>query len=1024
MGSWKSEKNIDVVINGINDMGHRHGMTSNPDVYGRVFGYQLSLKNSLTDKENNWTEVLRWRGIITLLALKDYLSLDLAIEKIEISRTGSMEIAFSYALALTPQAVMVTDDKNEDWDWDWRQFYVIRLRRTKNEYIDIALFSPLTIVYPVAELESKMPYWPQIRWFNRIDGKGVFRNPAVCLKKEEKIVVAYWLTELRKKLNQLTKEKKVDGEMLNTIIGLVDSYIIDLDVKDENYGWLSTVNISENNDLWNFQTVGQIGVKDIIGQTVELKIHIGESEISSHDIFAEEICCFKRNTAKEETAERMKPFINMKFSDKYRILLSREEIGIDAGLSDSKEEYYAFIPFGTKFVDLLLENKSQIPEIMKEFSMQLSKDKKRVTARINFSKIHEDGIDLMYEYPFALSQEISIALWPNKPHRMWNKYFIYFDNNASGIQICLPEKIRELHEVRRRCWVYQCESYPEAIGICNRNEKYVGTFFLKGEDNVGAANKMASVCVDFGTSGTITYAKIENGKEEEITFEGEGALPLLLKNEEGDLTEISQNFIPVRIDGRKMYSIYKKFAQVTRTVPTPVLDGIIYLAGSMEMIPEDDGESTYLTDLKWMTDVNRGWFLAFMEQLCMQITWHLLCRGVNHITWKYALPLSLKDNARRNVESAWNKSIKEYLQDIAGVNAIIAASTTESHAVSNYFYLHKSVTDSQILDEKVGYLTADIGGGSVDFALWKGEYAMWEASVDSAGRDIFSRQMFRYIQELENVLDVKKDKDLIKKVSAIKNMKDNQGHEVALAFFERFIGENSTKFQQAISDKESDDHMEWISGLRSKIALGAAMILFAAGQIVGEAIQLGKFSVIYEGTFYVVLAGNGSNLFDWIYSGVWEKITEEQHRCFVNMFLEGARSRMSSDNHVYGRLERADIRIVKSPHPKKEVALGLVCNNMMDQDEIEQLERLFDVSDVIKWKDAFLNSFSRNFSHNQYNYYLFGNGRSMQKIQQDRSWVNLAGRKIKEKKESCNIMMKDILKWLYRQVEKDWEEAK
>ena len=133
MGSWKSEKNIDVVINGINDMGHRHGMTSNPDVYGRVFGYQLSLKNSLTDKENNWTEVLRWRGIITLLALKDYLSLDLAIEKIEIPRTGLMEIAFSHALALTPQAVMITDDKNEDWDWNWRQFYVIKLRRTKNE---------------------------------------------------------------------------------------------------------------------------------------------------------------------------------------------------------------------------------------------------------------------------------------------------------------------------------------------------------------------------------------------------------------------------------------------------------------------------------------------------------------------------------------------------------------------------------------------------------------------------------------------------------------------------------------------------------------------------------------------------------------------------------------------------------------------------------------------------------------------------------------------------------------------------
>lgn len=1021
MGSWKCEKNIDAVINGINDIGYKHGMTSNPDVYGRVFGYQLSLKNSLIDKDNNCTEVLRWRGILTLLALKDYLSLDLVIEKIEIPRIASMEIAFSHALALTPQAVMATDDKREDWDWDWRQFYVIKLKRMKNEYVDVALFSPLTIVYPVAELEKKMPYWTQIKWFNRIEGKGVFKDPAVCLKKEEKIVVAYWLAELKKKLNRLTVEKKVDGGMLNTVIGLVDSYIIDLNVKDENFEWLSIVNISESNDIWNFQVAGQIGVKDVIGQTVELKIHIGNGEISSHDIFAEEICCFKTNTAKKEMTERIKPFMNTQFADKYRILLSREDIGIDADLVDSKEEYYAFIPFGSKFVNLLLENKSQIPDIMKEFSMQLSKDKKRVTARINFSKIDANGIDLIYEYPVSLSQEMSVALWPDKPHRMWNKYFIYFDNNASGMQIRLPEKIQELHEVRRRCWVYQCESYPEAIGICNRGGKYVGAVFLKDVDNAGTANKTAAVCVDFGTSGTITYAKIENREEEEITFEGEGALPLLLKNEEGDLREISQNFIPVKIDGRKMYSIYKKFDQATRTDPTPILDGIIYLAGSMEMIPEYDEESSYLTNLKWMTDVNRGWFLAFMEQLCMQITWHLLRRGVDHIVWKYALPLSLSDNARRNVENAWKKSIREYLQDIAKVDTIVAASTTESHAVSNYFYLHRSVTDSQILNEKVGYLTADIGGGSVDFALWKGEHTMWEASVYSAGRDIFSRQMFRYIQELRNVLDIKKDEDLIRKVSAIRSMKDNQGHEVALVFFERLIGENSAKFQQAISDNESDEHMDWIGGLRSKIAMGAAMILFAAGQIVGEAIQLDKFSIINEGTFYIVLAGNGSNLFDWIYSDVWDEITEEQHRYFVNMFLEGAKSRIASDNRAYGRLERADIRIVKSPRPKKEVALGLVYDNKTVQDEIEQLESLFEVSDVIKWKDAFLNSFSSNFSYNRYSYYLFGNNRSMQKLQQDQSWVNLAGRKIKEKKESCNIMMTDVLKWLYMQIDEDWE---
>lgn len=67
-----------------------------------------------------------------------------------------------------------TNNQNENWDWNWEQFYVIKLKQPEDRYVDIALFSPITIIYPVVELEKKMPDLHQVSWFKRIDGRGSF----------------------------------------------------------------------------------------------------------------------------------------------------------------------------------------------------------------------------------------------------------------------------------------------------------------------------------------------------------------------------------------------------------------------------------------------------------------------------------------------------------------------------------------------------------------------------------------------------------------------------------------------------------------------------------------------------------------------------------------------------------------------------------------------------------------------------------------------------------------------------------
>lgn len=253
---------------------------------------------------------------------------------------------------------------------------------------------------------------------------------------------------------------------------------------------------------------------------------------------------------------KMYPFENCEYAGKHRIT------------NDKNEDYYAFIPFGEKFVEFLSINTIVIPQIMKVFSIRLNKDMNEVTANLALSQVCPGGMDITFEYPFGkgnLLQGISLALWPRKYHDDWQRYFLYYNDNATGMKLSIPSNISGKSNTRGGCEIFQIDNYPEAIGVRNQNKIYAGAMFLRKEKDgnltYNAANNAATVCVDFGTSGTIAYVDIpdEDGRpEQEISMAEEGALPLLLRNDERKTREISENFIPVIIKKEKLYTIYKK----------------------------------------------------------------------------------------------------------------------------------------------------------------------------------------------------------------------------------------------------------------------------------------------------------------------------------------------------------------------------------------------------------------------------------------------------------------------------------
>lgn len=995
---------IDTVIEKIKDIDGKSHIDYMPDVFGRVIKYQVALKEDC-GKENLSLEVLQWRGIITLLALKDYLDLDIAIEKVGLPDNLERSPAFATAVSLSPQTMLF--DNREEGDWNWKQFYAIKMRGEENKYVDIALFSPTVIVYPVAEIEEKMPKVSQVGWFV----EKTFVNPADYLNPAEKAAVTYWITRVEERF---TTENGINQQWKAVIVELLRKYKKDIENASANSAWFALTDICREMSRLNDQNDGVLRANDIINKTVKITVKVENENIDVHSIFASDIYCLGRNAnISSEMKSNTIPFAQCRFADKYRISGNKSNV--------TETTYYAFLPFAEEFVNLLLEHEVEASQIVNAFSLQLNPDNTKITASIKFSEVYKDGIDLERVYPFDssvdwLSREITVAMWPPRYNIKWKRYYIYFDNSATGMQVCMPRRLVDLTQsvTRSRCDIHQCDEFPKALGMYDRSKTYIGAMFFRteGVDEISGdrANKEATVCVDFGTSRTISYAAVQSEDAVEISLTREGTLPFLLKNDQGNMQQIAENFIPVSVNDEKTYSLYKAFDAIFRSNPSPILDGIIYVAGNMEVVVESDKKIQYLTELKWMTDEYRGWFVAFLEQYCMQIAWQLLRQGVQSITWKYAVPLSLDNDARNAVSRAWNKNVMKYLNEANNMSNKVMPGISESRAVNSYFYYNKEISSNVVLHEKVGYAIADIGGGSIDFALWKEreeKQIMWETSVPMAGRELFSKRAFQYIEKFISVLDIQSDEDMIKRLKAIQKLSIDREYNVAIAFFERFIGDkqNGDRLRQAISRVADDCNREWVREFQSRIEIGAAMIIFSIGQIVGEAIEQGRFSVADTGNFYIVLAGNGANLFDWIYGELWDAISENEKYPFVQMFLAGIESRTDE----YHRFEKLDIRIVKSPVAKQEVSRGLFHTSTEGNGVGVKLGVEFEENDIIDWKNVFIDTYCNSFNIEQRDLLL------MERLKVDRRWENVIARRVKEQKDCCSIMMSNVLKQLY-----DW----
>lgn len=934
---WRKFDNLGQVLN-IMEKGDREceDKHSIPDVYGRAIQQKITfetLRNKSQQRYILTRDILIWRGILTAIALQDFLDLKMRVDYFRYTAAGNpFDEALMHPITLNMFSQRV--------GWDEGAFYILSLIGDNDaEGEDMALFSPMTLFYPVADLEMKMPVIERLKWFDY--EKRRFIDPVDVLSQTEKFIVNFWLDNLIRELDEDLKESERNGrdekyiqkeDMISIIKFHLDAY------KEQVSEELSSVAIAQKKcmklkDIYaGLQDSVPAVIRKICNTTVEVSAKIKNITLYFKDIFTEQIYYYYY------TKKSKDPFKDCSFHKKHQVIMGDNLL-------------YAFLPLSRKVVERC--DREQIDLLVKSLSMQYryAQEKKEaaVIAKFALSEISPDNVDIEKTYILGNGYEETkefplIAIWPPVYYPEWKNYFIYLSGGRD-------EKIKVVYQniqTGSNPYAYSVPEFPKAISLFLPNGDSGGCDLgivlpqdeISHPATVSRAQMNAIVGIDFGTSGTSVFVKQENTGEI-FPMTGRSVSPVLLTTAgESELSKMGEYFINVQQETEKLYSVYRRSSKEMQMTVQPVLDGVVYQAQKGDII---EYSQYFMPDIKWQNTKNDSYYCGFIEELCMRIWSELRERGITSVEWRYALPESLgRKDAFNNL---WDNDILPYLKKHITVQQTPSkAHYSESEAASVYF-MNSQI--GQAVNVEKGYLVVDIGGGSTDIALWQKQNdeltMVAQVSVPVAGRMLFTRWIAWNLDIMKDQVFAT-DEQKVHNLTILKNLQDIAMQNAVL---ERMINENNDVVLNAYIRGT-----DWSNELKEKLEFGMAMLFFALGSLTGHLQKEGDLQPASgEGNFCVAVGGNGSKILKWL---------EKDEDKLLQMFLKGIESR----NVI---VTGYNLRMIPSEKPKEEVARGLV------QDEIDHIQKrnstvAEQITDAmaLDWNEAFVSAynyvFQRQFS--------------------------------------------------------------
>lgn len=859
MPLWTSYPSFNEIIQELPIDGKPRDTYSIPDVYGKAIQFYLALENSYNQLNYKTEEVALWRGLIALLALKDYRDLPLDWKSVNLTDKNT----FCNALQYTPVGYSAFS-QNQAAQWNGSLFYALTWEKEEEE--DLLIYSPATLVYPVADWHSILSKIPDVPCFNYTAKR--FDDPADVLEVPEKKIVYYWLQGMDQKLSAL-----VSNEVLATIRRHLDRYMDDLNVSLSQWevSSMEPIKISKNGGM-----EGSIGNLDC---TVGVTLKFGEKCIPAKRFFSEQLCCF-------ETKEPS-PFQNCSDSQNYKIR--------------NKANWYALLPFAPSLrectpqlaggVDMTWIDRDDGPYIRvtmtmpsgMDAGMDLVKEYKVLDGGTEQEALPLEGPvllkDAAVKCPSTSGELPLIAIWPGVICGAWKKYYVLIDDPYAidtTLEVC-----GEGSESGENKYAIKVSYLPDAIPIervrsGQRLSAGMVTPKISRVRQADAAQISADVAVDFGTSSTRVFAKIQGiDKKTEIKITNDNAFIVTGGSNKGVQNTLRGNFVPSepsleKLDhdrnpdiGKGLFSIYKRSSQKILNQAQPILDGLIYRAEVDENV---ENFKCFMPDLKWSVQYNETYLAAFIKQLCLHVMGYLHRNyHVTNITWYYSMPESLIKGSKETIKEIWEDQVQKYLESVSGSikNHVPEFYMSESEAASRYFLFD----EVGLANTDKGFLVVDIGGGSIDIALWQKDGQMkvmkWHTSVGVAGRRMFTRWITKHLKNLSSRAT---DSRLVGMTEAV--LSNTMSDEVRTALVERILGLFAGDLKDEYKKEIQQHSSGWGTDLCAQVNLGVSLLMFALGCQVGQMISSKGLSIPGgEGSFVIAVGGTGSKILDWALCG-------------------------------------------------------------------------------------------------------------------------------------------------------------
>ena len=854
-----------------------------------------------------------WRGLLAMLALKEWCDFPLTTERIKITDTKNPPDAEDFLRALQKLLPQDTLDKPTTWE-------TLNLILFKEKPIGIT--SPTTLVCTSVSCFGRISRVP---WFN----DRFLDDPVPKLNSFEKEAVAGWLKHLHGHIQGLPNSK-----IKASLMGLLHSFIGDLG-EVPGVSTFSKTGLGLTQNL--FKSINTPVAPRDLPSSVELvpsrnkqpKTILLVPDKTIPEVWGVEpqnVFVWKGETLATtqnfsgESKLTLPTHVHLRsqqdfFTDKLFVINQEKAFQEHSTLVAERSEDLNFngisvtpiLPITEEVLTYL-----DVRDLNERITFDQQKDSIVVSLRLTLS-----GINRKNRY-FAISKEYGtanvtpiptgpvLAIWPNFRTSDWKAYYTYFTTADQDTFYAKPFlAVGETSDPQTfsdnrgnvEKEITKTERFPEAM-LCEYNGIQAGILLISvPEEKLSVDGTDWNVGVDFGTSSTTVYYRKGNANPQPVAFNDR---LLRITDPRTRLDRMFyDDFLSPKHEQTPFFSLFQKLGN--QGADEPLLDGHIYFLDDYKALPS---AKNIVSNLKWSTSaIDREHLKIFLKQLFLQCAAETINDGAEEINWNFSHPLAFTELDKGQFERIW-KDVGLACESATGLSQQVMTPAQSESVVTAKFFASTLQNEYATGGFTSGAVCIDIGGETSDISIWQNNELYWQTSLRFAGRHIFLNLLRENPEFLKNFGVDHEDIKLLKDASAGAN--DN--------FYAQADALIQHKGQGWLNKLATVGGETAIRPFFQLISLGVAGLLYYVGLLLNhlshsEADFNSEMPSIYIG-------GNGSKILHWMAHGSFNPDNSMALLCrkhLKHVLLKA--SGFDSDNNRGIEISRC---------PKEEAAYGLV----------------------------------------------------------------------------------------------------